>query len=373
MKNTKSTNNITSNELVFPENFDPFKAIPKKPEVKRVTENRVTIGQALSQVAANYAVLREEHARDEAKAEEMWAKMNDPKNPYDKVDYKSPFKKEKELQQPQQQQTVQPNQAKQPIQPKGPVGTDGKDTTPTQQQTHHQKKDDEKEPDKTKKKHYISSAPFKDLAGKMGEDLYALSDWEYNYTTIKSNIKPGESLPDPRSDVEPVSSNRILRRAIQNLGTEMNLTHEIRDFLSQNRESFWHGGSIHAVIFNDKTGQLFYFVADPGDEFSTLASGGFISVEKRRPHGLDDRNLTREQDRILDELKYLGDQYVKYGRRTLDSNYEHGYTEAVELRRRILNMLGLGEGYTPPLDRDPQDVEAERAHKAKKAAKDRKR
>lgn len=364
---------VTAVEAVLaslPPDFDPFDkrisimiAEAKRKDTPPLKPpSGPSIVQVLESLSKRYDRVMFERAAEEDAFQSMMS--NKPiaqlTNPYDKIDYKNPFKtagddaddtKKKTLAQPkapQSKKSAEPDKSTQP--------------TSQPRDDHATKKDK----DKPKKEHYYTLEKVKSLAGKMGNNLYAISDWEYNYRDIKSTVDP-DRVPSLRSREEPVTSNRILRNVIQSLGTDLRLTRDISEFLSIDRENFWHGGSIHAIILNDTTNQLFFFVADPSADFSTLISGGYVEAARRVPRPLGDSNLTKEQNDTLDNLRYLGDQYVKTAGRALETDYRHGYEEAVELRRRLLNALGLGEGYTPPLDRDPRDIEAEREHKRKKA------
>jgi hypothetical protein len=165
---------------------------------------------------------------------------------------------------------------------------------------------------------------FKSHAGIMGDELYALSAWDYY----------GDAL-SPEDD--PASGpNRIASGVLKDSG--------IDDLTKEDRDSYLENGRIDAAILNADTGDIVTFVADPGRESIHISNGYQEAFEP-------------SQAAKLNKIADVGRKYVKYASACINSGYRKHYHETIKLRNQLLKLLGIGDGYKAPDDRSPEEIQ----------------
>jgi hypothetical protein len=162
-------------------------------------------------------------------------------------------------------------------------------------------------------------AEFKKHAASIGDGLYTLSAWDYY----------GDAI-DPADD--PVEGpNRISSQTLKDSG--------VGELTSEDRDSYLENGRIDAAILDENTGVIAIFVADPGTESSHISNGYQEQFEL-------------SQAAKLNKIADVGKKYVRHASACIDSGYRKHYHETLTLRRQLLSLLGLGEGYKAPQNPD---------------------
>jgi hypothetical protein len=160
---------------------------------------------------------------------------------------------------------------------------------------------------------------FKKHAADMGDNLYALSAWDYYGDAINPEDDPA------------TGPNRIASKTLADSG--------INELTKVDRDSYLENARIDAAILNSDTGDIAVFVADPGTESSHISDGYIEAFEP-------------SQAAKLNKIEDVGKKYVRYAAACIDSDYRKHYQETVKLRNQLLGLLGMGEGYSAPVDPD---------------------
>jgi hypothetical protein len=166
---------------------------------------------------------------------------------------------------------------------------------------------------------------FKTHAGNVGDNLYAVSAWDY-YGDVLS------------PEDEPATSNGTLKNILSDSG--------IDELTKEDRDSYLENGRIDAAILDSNTGNIVVFVADPGSEGSHISKGYQEAFEPG-------------QAAKLNKIADVGKKYVKYASACIDSGYRKHFHETIKLRNQLLKLLGFGDGYKAPDDRSPEEKEKE--------------
>lgn len=197
-------------------------------------------------------------------------------------------------------------------------------------------------------KQYTINA-FRNFGAYMGQNLWSMSDYEYNPKRIISYVNE-KNYSEARNNGFAAFRNETISDLMYQLAVRRNFIMELDSFFDHSPKNYWVEGDIHALIYNSEKDAIYAYFCGVRKKATGILNftSYYKDIGQYVDKNLSDENLNEKQTTLLNELIETSRSYVKLANRYINNNYELGQTSALSLRKQVLDILRLGSYHFPP-------------------------